>query len=219
MELTLKENYTILHIAAKKGLVNDGNNAFTIGLAAVVLAELMQRKKIILKGEYVLLKDALHTGDTVLDFVLDQLDASDNDYNVKAWLERLTHKETCKNLLKVLFVSMEKDDLVKFTVRHKFLIFGKEQTYQLINPTLKTELEDRLRKCLLVKNTSVNAEDAILIILLDRCRLFKLFIPDVNDRRVAGKRVKELMTIPVAGDNLFFKSLQIALKEKYTLKA
>ena len=155
MELTLKENYTILHIAAKKGLVNDGNTAFTVGLAAIVLAELMQWKKIILKGEYVLLKDATHTGDAVLDFVLDQLDSSDNDYNVKAWLERLTHKETGKNFLKALFAEMEKANLVKFTVRRKFLIFGKEQTFQLTNLLLKTELEDRLRKCLLVKNTLV----------------------------------------------------------------
>jgi hypothetical protein len=219
MELTLKENYTILHIAAKKGLVNDGNTAFTVGLAAIVLAELMQWKKIILKGEYVLLKDAMHTGDAVLDFVLDQLDSSDNDYNVKAWIERLTHKETGKNLLKVLFASMEKDNLVKFTVRSKFLIFGKEQTYQLNNPLLKTELEDKLRKCLLVKNTPVTENDAILIILLDRCRLFKLFIPDANDRRSAGKRVKELMAIPVSGDNLLFKALQVELKDKYTIKA
>lgn len=219
MELTLKENYTILHIAAKKGLINDGNTAFTYGLAAVVLAELMERKKIILKGEYVLMKDAMHTGDVTLDFVLDELDASDNDYNVRSWLDRLTHKDTCKSLLKALFTSMEKDEIVKFTVRHKFLIFGKEQIYQLNNPSLKIELEDRLRKCLLVKNTEVTEYDAILIILLDRCRLFKLFIPDVNDRRSAGKRVKELMTIPVKGDNLLFKALQVALKDKYTIKA
>ncbi len=219
MNLTLKENYTILHIAPKKGLVNDGNVAFTIGLAAVVLAELMQRKKIALKGEYVLLKDAMHTGDPVLDFVLDQLDASDSDYNVKAWLERLTHKETCKHLLKALFDNMGQNELVKVTVRRKFLFFGTEQTYQLNNTSLKTELENRLRKCLLVKNTEVTEEDAILIILLDRCRLFKLFIPDVNDRRSAGKRVKELMTIPISGDNLLFKALQVGLKEKYTISA
>ncbi|NWJ49308.1 MAG: GPP34 family phosphoprotein [Bacteroidetes bacterium] len=219
MELTLKENYTILHIAAKKGLVNDGDTAFTIGLAAIVLAELMQRKKIALKGEYVLMKDAMHTGDAVLDFVLDQLDSSDNDYNVRAWLERLTHKETGKNLLKALFGSMEKNNLVKFTVRRKFLILGKEQTYQLNNPSLKTELEDKLRKCLLVKNTTVTENDAILIILLDRCRLFKLFLSDANDRRSAGKRVKELMAIPISGDNLLFKALQVELKDKYTIKA
>ncbi len=219
MELTLKENYTILHIATKKGLINDGDTTFTIGLAAIVLAELMQRKKIVLKGEYVLMKDAMHTGDAVLDFVLDQLDSSDNDYNVKAWLERLTHKETGKNLLKALFSGMEKDDLVKYTVRRKFLIFGKEQTYQLNNPSLKTELEDKLRKCLLVKNTTVTENDAILIILLDRCRLFKLFLPDANDRRSAGKRVKELMAIPVSGDNLLFKALQVELKDRYTIKA
>ena len=219
MNLTLKENYTILHIALKKGLVNDGNVAFTIGLAAVVLAELMQRKKIALKGEYVLLKDAMHTGDPVLDFVLDQLDASDSDYNVKAWLERLTHKETCKHLLKALFDSMGQNELVKVTVRRKFFFFGNEQTYQLNNTSLKTELENRLRKCLLVKNTEVTEEDAILIILLDRCRLFKLFIPDVNDRRSAGKRVKELMAIPISGDNLLFKALQVGLKEKYTISA
>lgn len=219
MELTLKENYTILHIAAKKGLVNDGDTAFTIGLAAIVLAELMQRKKIALKGEYVLMKDAMHTGDAVLDFVLDQLDSSDNDYNVRAWLERLIHKETGKNLLKALFGSMEKNNLVKFTVRRKFLILGKEQTYQLNNPSLKTELEDKLRKCLLVKNTTVTENDAILIILLDRCRLFKLFLSDANDRRSAGKRVKELMAIPISGDNLLFKALQVELKDKYTIKA
>jgi len=217
MELTLKENYTILHITAKKGLVNHTDSAFSIGLASVVLAELMMYRKITLKGEYVVLKDALHTGDEVLDYVLDLLDASDNDYNVKSWLERLTVKDKEKGLLNVLFSSMEKSGLVKLTVSYKFLFFGKELTYQLTNPSLKLEIESRLRQSLLVKDASVTDEDSILIILMDRCRLFKLFIADANDRRTAGKRVKELMANPVSGDNNLFKALQVALKEKYTI--
>jgi len=217
MELTLKENYTILHITAKKGLVNHTDSAFSIGLASVVLAELMMYRKITLKGEYVVLKDALHTGDDVLDYVLDLLDASDNDYNVKSWLERLTVKDKEKGLLNVLFNSMEKSGLVKLTVSYKFLFFGKELTYQLINPSVKSEIETRLRQSLLVKDATVTDEDSILIILMDRCRLFKLFIADANDRRTAGKRVKELMAIPVFGDNNLFKALQVALKEKYTI--
>lgn len=217
MELTLKENYTILHITAKKGLVNHTDSAFSIGLAAVVLAELMVRRKIALKGEYVVLKDALHTGDEVLDYVLDLLDASDNDYNVKAWLERLTAKDKEKGLLKLLFNSMEKSGLVKLAVSFKFLIFGKQLTYQLIDPSIKTELESKLRKSLLVKGTTVSEEDSMLIILLDRCRLFRLFIADANDRRTAGKRVKELMAVPALGDNNLFRALQVALKEKYTV--
>jgi len=217
MELTLKENYTILHITAKKGLVNHTDSAFSIGLASVVLAELMMYRKITLKGEYVVLKDALHTGDDVLDYVLDLLDASDNDYNVKSWLERLTVKDKEKGLLNVLFNSMEKSGLVKLTVSYKFLFFGKELTYQLNNPSVKSEIETRLRQSLLVKDATVTDEDSILIILMDRCRLFKLFIADANDRRTAGKRVKELMAIPVFGDNNLFKALQVALKEKYTI--
>ena len=217
MELTLKENYTILHITAKKGLVNHTDSAFSIGLASVVLAELMMLRKIGLKGEYVVLRDALHTGDEVLDYVLDLLDASDNDYNVMSWLERLTVKEKEKGLLNVLFSSMEKSGLVKLTVSYKFLFFGKELTYQLTNPSLKTEIETRFRQSLLVKDASITDDDSILIILLDRCRLFKLFIADANDRRTAGKRVKELMAIPVSGDNNLFKALQVALKEKYTI--
>ena len=217
MDLTLKENYTILHINAKKGLVNHTDSAFSIGLASVVLAELMMRRKIALKGEYIVLKDALHTGDEVLDYVLDLLDASDNDYNVKAWLERLTVKDKEKGLLKLLFSSMEKNELVKLTVSYKFLIFGKQLTYQLINASIRTELESRLRKSLLVKDTPVTDEDSMLIILLDRCRLFRLFIADANDRRTAGRRVKELMTVPVLGDNNLFRALQVSLKEKYTI--
>ena len=217
MELTLKENYTILHISAKKGLVNHTDSAFSIGLASVVLAELMMLRKIGLKGEYVVLRDALHTGDDVLDYVLDLLDASDNDYNVKSWLERLTEKDKEKGLLNVLFSSMEKSGLVKLTVSYKFMFFGKELTYQLTNPAVKSEIETRFRQSLLVKDASVTDEDSILIILLDRCRLFKLFIADANDRRTAGKRVKELMAIPVLGDNNLFKALQVALKEKYTI--
>jgi hypothetical protein len=217
MDLTLKENYTILHINAKKGLVNHTDSAFSIGLASVVLAELMMRRKIALKGEYIVLKDALHTGDEVLDYVLDLLDASDNDYNVKAWLERLTVKDKEKGLLKLLFSSMEKSELVKLTVSYKFLIFGKQLTYQLINASIKTELESRLRKSLLVKDTPVTDEDSMLIILLDRCRLFRLFIADANDRRTAGRRVKELMAVPVLGDNNLFRALQVSLKEKYTI--
>jgi len=217
MELTLKENYTILHITAKKGLVNHTDSAFSIGLASVVLAELMMRRKIALKGEFIVLKDALHTGDEVLDYVLDLLDASDNDYNVKAWLERLTVKDKEKGLLKVLFNSMGKRELVKLTVSYKFLIFGKQLTYQIIDASIRTELESRLRKSLLVKNTPVTDEDSMLIILLDRCRLFRLFIADANDRRNAGRRVKELMAVPVLGDNNLFRALQVALKEKYTI--
>jgi len=90
-------------------------------------------------------------------------------------------------------------------------------TYQLTNPSLKSEIENRFRQSLLVKDASVTDEDSILIILMDRCRLFKLFIADANDRRTAGKRVKELMAIPVFGDNNLFKALQVALKEKYTI--
>jgi len=217
MELTLKENYTVLHINAKKGLVNQANSAFSTGLASVVLAELMMMRKIALKGEYLVLKDALHTGDEVLDYVLDLLDASDNDYNVKAWLERLTVKDKEKGLLNILFSNMEKSNLVKLTVSYKFLFLGKELTYQLTNLALKTELENRLRKSLLKKDATVTDDDSVLIILLDRCRLFKLFIPDVNDRRNAGKRVKELMALPVSGDINLFKALQVALKEMYTV--
>jgi hypothetical protein len=219
MELTLKENYTILHINAKKGLVNHTDSAFSTGLASVVLAELMMLRKISLKGEYIVLKDALHTGDEVLDYVLDLLDASDNDYSVKEWLERLITKDKEKGLLNVLFSNMEKSGLVKLTVTYKFLIFGKELTYQLTNLSIKSEIENRLRKSLLVKDASVTDEDSILIILLDRCRLFKLFIADANDRRSAGKRVKELMANPVLGDINLFKALQVALKEKYTIVA
>lgn len=217
MKLTLKENYTILHVNAKKGLVNQADSAFSIGLTAVVLAELMMRRKIALKGEYIVLKDALHTGDEVLDYVLDLLDASDNDYSVKSWLERLSVKDKEKGLLSVLFNNMEKSGLVKLTVSYKFLIFGKELTYQLINPSIRSELESRLRKSLLVKDTPVTDEDSMLIILLDRCRLFRLFLADANDRRTAGKKVKELMTVPVSGDNSLFKALQVALIEKYTI--
>ena len=217
MKLTLKENYTILHVNAKKGLVNQADSAFSIGLSAVVLAELMLRRKIALKGEYVVLKDALHTGDEVLDYVLDLLDASDNDYSVKSWLERLSVKDKEKGLLNLLFNNMEKSGLVKLTVSYKFLIFGKESTYQVTNPTTKSELENRLRQSLLVKDATVTDEDSMLIILMDRCRLFRLFIADANDRRTAGKRVKELMTTPVLGDNSLFKALQVALIEKYTL--
>jgi hypothetical protein len=217
MELTLKENYTILHINAKKGLVNHTDSAFSTGLTSVVLAELMMLRKIALKGEYLVLKDALHTGDEVLDYVLDLLDASDNDYIVKAWLERLTLKDKEKGLLNILFNNMEKSGLVKLTVTYKFLIFGKELTYRLTDPSIKSEIETRFRQSLLVKDASVTDEDSILIILLDRCRLFKLFIADANDRRTAGKRVKELMAIPILGDNNLFKALQVALKEKYTI--
>lgn len=217
MILTLKENYTILHVNAKKGLVNHTDSAFSIGLAAVVLAELMMRRKIALKGEYIVLKDALHTGDEVLDYVLDLLDASDNDYSVKGWLERLTVKDNEKGLLKVLFNNMEKSGLVKLTVSYKFLIFGKELTYQLIDPSIKREIETRFRQSLLGKDAPISAEDSILIILLDRCRLFRLFIADANDRRAAGKKVKELMTAPVLGDHNLFKALQVALIEKYTV--
>jgi len=217
MELTLKENYTILHINAKKGLVNHTDLAFSTGLTSVVLAELMMLRKIALKGEYLVLKDALHTGDEVLDYVLDLLDASDNDYIVKAWLERLTLKDKEKGLLNILFNNMEKSGLVKLTVTYKFLIFGKELTYRLTDPSIKSEIETRFRQSLLVKDASVTDEDSILIILLDRCRLFKLFIADANDRRTAGKRVKELMAIPILGDNNLFKALQVALKEKYTI--
>jgi hypothetical protein len=217
MELTLKENYTILHINAKKGLVNHANSAFSTGLVSVVLAELLLLRKIGVKGEYLVLKDALHTGDEVLDYVLDLLDASDNDYTVKVWLERLTAKDREKGLLNVLFSNMEKRGLIKLTVTYKFLIFGKELTYQIIDPTIKSEIENRFRQSLLVKDASITEDDSILIILLDRCRLFKLFIADANDRRTAGKRVKELMAIPVPGDQNLFKALQVALKEKYTV--
>jgi hypothetical protein len=217
MELTLKENYTILHVNAKKGLVNHTDSAFSIGLASVVLAELMMLRKISLKGEYVVLKDALHTGDDVLDYMLDLLDASDNDYNVKSWLERLASKDKEKGLLNVLFNNMEKSGLVKLTVSYKFLIFGKELTYQLTDPSIKSGIETRFRQSLLVKDATVTDEDSVLIILMDRCRLFKLFIADANDRRTAGKRVKELMANPISGDINLFKALQVALKEKYTI--
>jgi hypothetical protein len=217
MELTLKENYTILHVNAKKGLLNHTDSAFSTGLAAVVLAELMLMRKLSVKGDYLVLKDALHTGDEVLDYVLDLLDASDNDYSVKSWLERLSSKDKEKGLLNVLFSNLEKRGLVKLTVTYKFLIFGKELTYRLTDPAVKTAIETRFRQSLLVKDAPLNEEDSVLIILLDRCRLFKLFIADANDRRNAGKRVRELMAIPVSGDNNLFKALQISLKEKYTI--
>ena len=219
MDLTLKENYTILHVNAKKGLVNHADSVFSTGLASVVLAELMMLRKIGVKGEYLVLRDALHTGDEVLDYVLDLLDASDNDYTVKAWLERLNVKEKEKGLLNVLFSNMEKKGLVKLTVSYKFLIFGKELTYRLTDPAIKTEIETRFKQSLLVKDATITEDDSILIILLDRCRLFKLFIADANDRRAAGKRVKELMANPVPGDQNLFKALQVALKEMYTVVA
>jgi hypothetical protein len=121
--------------------------------------------------------------------------------------------------LNILFSSMEKSGLVKLTVTYKFLIFGKELTYRLTDPVLKSEPENRLRQSLLVKDASVTDEDSVLIILLDRCRLFRLFIADANDRRNAGKKVKELMAIPIFGDNNLFKALQVALKDKYTVAA
>jgi Golgi phosphoprotein 3 len=189
MDLSLPEEFILLTFSEKKGRSNINTNYLKYGIAGSILLELAHSGKIILKNKRIIPNTYKRERNSILEESFRKIRESRNNKKIKSWIQILSFRyiRIRKNFLKKL-------TLKGITRKEEFRFFGlfPYYTYSVINSRIRKYLIEEIRGILL-ENKPLNNRSAVLLGLVWACKIVKKIFPDQKERKVAEKKLTELI--------------------------
>lgn len=158
------------------------------GIAGAMIFELAAMKKIKITDKRINLLDNKKTGDELLDGLIDMMSGVSRPYKVKTVIGKLRWK-TGKLKRSILSELVRKRYLRE--ERKRFLIF-RYKRYPVANYSFRKNLLENIRR-LVLRNIDSEEDIPLLAGLSGACRLSPRFFKGKEEKKLAGKRIKEIV--------------------------
>jgi hypothetical protein len=187
MDITIKEKFVLLCYHPRKGH-NLIPAYIGYGIAGAMIFELAAMKKIKITDKRINLLDNKKTGDELLDGLIDMMSGVSRPYKVKTVIGKLRWK-TGKLKRSILSELVRKRYLRE--ERKRFLIF-RYKRYPVANYSFRKNLLENIRR-LVLRNIDSEEDIPLLAGLSGACRLSPRFFKGKEEKKLAGKRIKEIV--------------------------
>ncbi len=187
MDITIKEKFVLLCYHPRKGH-NLIPAYIGYGIAGAMIFELAAMKKIKITDKRINLLDNKKPGDELLDGLIDMMSGVSRPYKVKTVIGKLRWK-TGKLKRSILSELVRKRYLRE--ERKRFLIF-RYKRYPVANYSFRKNLLENIRR-LVLRNIDSEEDIPLLAGLSGACRLSPRFFKGKEEKKLAGKRIKEIV--------------------------
>ncbi len=189
MELSLKEEFILLVYDDSKGRPVINGNGFLYSLAGAVLLELTYKQKISVRDKCVYVNNYKTSGDIVLDRIMEQIRKSPKNKKIKYWVQKIGFKG---NRLKKAILTQMVD--ARVYRKEEYKIMGLINCYRYYNnkQEYKKELIQNIRR-MVIDDYGIDERLMILASLCGTSGLVRLIFPDLKERRMAKKKIKEMV--------------------------
>jgi len=187
---SLKEKFILLCYHPEKGKPFWNAQYYIYGITGAIFLELAGMQKIKITNKRLEITDSKKTGDPVLDLALDVLAQAKSQKRVQTWIHKFASFRMGRKIKRMILDGLvEKRILGKEEA--KFLFFFKYFKYPARETRTRNELINNIQDYVL-RNRS-NESDTLLLSALVGSAQITSRIFEKADRKVAGKRLKEIL--------------------------
>ncbi len=197
MELKLYEKFILLVIDNIKGHFICDRIFLNYALAGILFYDLYLQEKITFKENKITLARYNYSGDPVTDEVLKMIHDSRKTRRIRYWINKTGNRSRRirKKILKRLSMKL----IIRIT-DHRFMGIIPYSRYRVLKKPVKEQFVKEIIAGL-IQNKPLDQETIFLITLMDN-RIIRNIIADKHERRIARKKVRELMD-----QNIFSKTV------------
>ncbi|NIM12469.1 MAG: hypothetical protein GTO45_10170 [Candidatus Aminicenantes bacterium] len=184
----LLEEFLLLSIDDKKGKFFADSTRIHCGIAGTIIYELIQKRKIVLENNKIILKDESPTKDIILDQVLKLIKKRTKQKSLKYWVKKISKK--AKIYKKMILYRLIDKKILTMETGKVFIAFNKI-IYPSINPAREDQIKIQLNDIIL-HNREPDPKNGLLISLIYACKLRKTIFKENEAYSMAKKRLKEI---------------------------
>ncbi len=194
----IAEDLLLLALHDRTGSKESGTQALEYGLSGALIVDLALNNKIELKEEKITVIDRQSTGDELLDETLQILANSEKDKEAKHWIREITNK--VKNLQKRLSDRLVAEGIL-IKKKEKFLGIFTRHRYPSINPLYELGIREEIQSILL-RNKEPDERKALLISLVNACKILPVLFPNKSERKFAEKQAESITNSDIIGKGI-----------------
>ena len=194
----IAEDLLLLALHDKKGGKESGIQALEYGLPGALIVDLALNNKIDLKEDKIAVVNRQSTGNELLDEALQLIAKSENERKAKYWIQEITKK--IKNLQTRLSDRLVAEGIL---IKRKEKLFGifTRHRYPSINPHYEIEIREEIHSILL-RDKDPDERRALLISLVNACKILPVLFPNKSERKIAEKRAEAITSSDIIGKGI-----------------
>lgn len=169
VSLNLIDKLVLIALDDEKGSFSADSLTFEYGLAGALMYELTIQEKIKVVKEKVLLNSVRYTKDDALNYAVEKIQNSKKERPMKYWVEYFGNRAS--HLRKPILQKLISKGILE-KKEQKFLWVFPNNKYPTKNDKPENTIKARL-KAIISRQTEANADDIMLISLIDSCKLNK----------------------------------------------
>ena len=160
-------------------------NAALIGS---LLLDLAKSKNLIIENEKLIVKSKDSDLSQAHQWVLQEIEKSPRIRKIKTWVARFSRKSG--KIQKELLSEIENQGIIR--INHKRFLGIKYYRTQLTNPEIRDKIIKEISD-IIFKESKISEENAMLIGLVEACRMHKIIAKDKSEIKVCKRKLAEIM--------------------------
>lgn len=185
--ISLSEKIYFLSIhPTKGGVVAAAQNSINYVLLGTLFMELCQQKNITFVNKRIIVLNS-RSSNPVHQILLEKMSSSKRNLKVSTWINKLAF--LMKKVRKLIQNDLDKKRLIRMEDRN--FLFFRWQSPVVVNKQLLYKMQTQIAS-IAIKGTD-DEEDILLLSFLKPAGLMRRIFPDKEQRKLADKKLKELM--------------------------
>ncbi|MCW3787339.1 GOLPH3/VPS74 family protein [Plebeiibacterium sediminum] len=207
MENTTANKFLILIQHPEKARFLVSEQIKNVGLIGAILLDLAYEKCIEIENGKLIVKSNHTRLSETHNKILEELRNSSRIRKIKNWINRFIRK--VRKYQKELLIELERKEFV--SLEHKKFLGIRYYKCSLVNASMRNGLIEDLR-ALVFSNKDITNEDALMLSLVDACKMYKIICKDRKEIKLCRKRLKEIVEL-----NLISEGVDKVIKEMQTV--
>jgi hypothetical protein len=186
--MELMERLMLAAINGKNNKLYTARTYIKYSLAGIAIIQLIEKNKLILDGEKIILRDSTPTGNKIADEVLNTIALSSSPRKIGYWITALQTK--VRNMDMKVVYALEDNGYIRMDEKRFLGLFPIKQ-FTITNEKEKTENIYNIKTALMGGIVPIDEDSAILVAIVHACGFIKKFLTE-EEIKTVKERLKNI---------------------------